>query len=795
MPRTSIKVDLGVWNALRKAYQGECGSSSAQLVSQLNEAYPEERKQKDNGELSDAISDRTLNQFFKDDGKEKKLNGVYLNYLCKHLLKEKNYPDAVDKFSGSDSLKPTLPKFDLEAYLQKYQDHIRKKCGFIRIPDMLLQNQRELQQVYVNARVQEEMPSRRPKSVDQLQAELEGEKLEERPSIDSAALFSKYPHVMIWGATGAGKTTMLKNWLLSHDVSETQVPVFISLVDYIKIAQPDYVGLVRAIQHELRMPGFDESVIADWTKQCLAAGNCFVVFDGLDEIPPHHIGHIYDELTSLATQSPTNHYALSCRLGGTEYPPNGFFEVEIAQWTPAQIEQFAKKWFSSSGHPDYFEGFLQSLEDIPFASEFIHNPLLLTLLCQLYEQGYGIPRNRASLLEDAVDFYLRKWDQFRNIRREAIQDEKLSRQRRRDLFATIATRAMRKGKTFWERWELEEIIKDFIRKIPGVTQETLELDTLQILFEIEAYHGLLSRVAKDSYRFVHHSFQEYFVLQDIIETIGKKPGEIRGLLEKFLLEPDYRNIFLLLAERQRDAEPLLQEIQKYLEGIAGDDERIQEHFKWLDKLTKDAGVGTFAWRSCLFSYDLETPAFLRENFSETSRSRSQKLAARLRKINQLNGTVKKPTKEITLLLRLAVIDKLISDWIKGNIEKLNQVPKFDPVYENYQVNLKERFLELEDLLQGTEFSGMISVFQGLSQSFPAEAATLNIWREWQKSFKSVIQEHFHLGYNHKVEPETAEALNDYIYVANLLTEMLLQDIRCDQQVKEEILDSLFLPTA
>ena len=84
-------------------------------------------------------------------------------------------------------------------------------------------------------------------------------------------------------------------------------------------------------------------------------------------------------------------------------------------------------------------------------------------------------------------------------------------------------------------------------------------------------------------------------------------------------------------------------------------------------------------------------------------------------------------------------------------------------------------------------------FQKLIDTFPTDDSPPNVWQTWQSQFSSMIQEYLQLGYNHDVTPDSVKVINSYIYVAHLLSEILLQDIRCDQQTKQEILDSLFLP--
>lgn len=799
MPRTSVEVEIKVWRALDAAYQRKCGRSSSRLVGQLNESGRFPRRKNKQGEMTDVISDRTINQFFKQDGAIKKLNGVYLNYLCQYLLDEESYPDAKQALGVANTpppqewQQPVRRKLDEQAYLPKYREYIQQKCGSIRVPYAAMQQQRELQNIYVSTNIREEVQSRKPKSLAQLQAELDGKKSSNVPVLSPDALFDTYKRVMIWGATGSGKTTLLKRWMLQSEEVLGRIPVFISLIDYVKQSQAKGIDLSDAIFQEFILKDFDQSTVTYWSEKKLKEGQFFIALDGLDEIPNHCIADIYDELEQLVYEFPDNTYALTCRLGGTEYPPKDFAEFEVEKWTPEQACTFAKKWFVNFERPEYISEFLKALEENPFISEFKQNPLLLTILCQLHEAGYGVPQNRANILEDAVEFYMRKWDELRRITREPILDKKLSRQRRRDLFTIIAASAMTEGKTFWVSWELKYEIESFIQKLPNVTDSSIKIDADKVLTAIEAQHGLLTKVSKDYYAFAHRSFQEYFVFQDMMDTVGQSTKQIDRLLQKHLLDPNYRNSFLLFAERQRDVEPLLRAISRYLTHISKDDKRVQQNFAWLQKRTEEAVVNTSAWRSLLFSYELETLAFSRSDLSAAKRAEAQRLADNLRKFNKEYKRITLTTARIELFLRLAVVDKMVNDRATSQEGKIFEIDKYDLDYKEYRENLKEKFCDLLDLLSDANVTEAEQAFLELIQAFPDDDAPPEIWRSWQQPFTVMIQKYFKLGYSHSVEVKTIETLNDYIYVAHLLSEILLQDIRCDQQTKYDVLDSLFLP--
>ncbi len=794
MARTSVVVDKLIYQKLKLAYERKCGGSPSNLIDALDLNFPKAKG-------GHVVGERTLREFFKEDS-QPKISPVTLNYLCKFLLEIDSYQDALQSLKNLDvstEIQSLVLSDDrLASYLEDYQEYLHRKCGSVRIPYMT--HPRALPEIYVDCQLQEDLQSRRPRSLPELQSELENKKLSRLKSVNIEDIFRQHSRLMIWGTTGSGKTTLLKHCISTRiSISPIQIPVFISLIDYIKLSETRVISLIDAIIQELVSGGFNAPEAVEWSRDRLQQGCFWIALDGLDEIPQARIGKFYDEVEQLVQQFPKNHYILTCRVGGTEHPPRFFIEVEVAKWAEAQIKDFVDKWFTTAETPDLAGEFLHDLQENPLTQQLAVNPLLLTLLCHLYENDYGFPRNQANLLEDAVELYLRKWDEFRRIEREPIYDKKLTRQRRRDLFTRIAAAAMSIGKTAWQRWELEDEIKKFMQNIPGVTDSSLEIDTQTVLFAIEAQHGLLIRTAKDHYEFAHRSFQEYFVVQYLLEEIGNDTQKLDEVLNKHLLDRNYRNILLLLAERQRDAAPMLKHLLAYLQKIVvssiekGKD-RVQEHLQWLQEITEAAKVSTAAWRACLCSYDLETPAFSRHSHTEAVRSEAQQLAAKLRRFNQLQDCLTPPTPRITLVLRLAVIARLVTDRAEGKTEeKLQELEKFDPAYRNYQENLKQYFIELRDLLTKAGVPEMARPLQKLSQAFPSEDAMPKVWEQWLEALNQVTKEYLSLGYAHSIDEEDLQTLNDYIYIADLVADMVLRDIYCKPEVKRQVVESLFLP--
>ena len=92
---------------------------------------------------------------------------------------------------------------------------------------------------------------------------------------------------------------------------------------------------------------FPTSGMADPTtlETLLQGGRVLLLMDGMDEVPNPDITPVVNEIRSFADKYHRNRFVVSCRTAAQRFCLRGFTDVEIAPFTPAQIQTFAQKWF------------------------------------------------------------------------------------------------------------------------------------------------------------------------------------------------------------------------------------------------------------------------------------------------------------------------------------------------------------------------------------------------------------------------------------------------------------------
>jgi predicted NACHT family NTPase len=231
-----------------------------------------------------------------------------------------------------------------------------------------------------------------------------------------------------------------------------------------------------------------------------------ILLDGLDEVRDADNSRVLRQIREFSQDFHQNQFVITCRIAAREYTFEQFTEVEIADFDDKQIADFSGKWFRCKNDPIKAERFLQKLEEDAPIRELATSPLLLTLLCLVFEDSGSFPTNRAELYQNGVDVLLKKWDVKRNIEREQVY-KRLSLKRKEDLLSQIAHTTFEAGNYFFKQGEVERYISQYIQNLPHTSTdpEALELDSVAMLKSIEAQHGLLVERARRIYSFSHLS--------------------------------------------------------------------------------------------------------------------------------------------------------------------------------------------------------------------------------------------------------------------------------------------------
>ncbi len=347
---------------------------------------------------------------------------------------------------------------------EKVKPSTQQRCGTMRVLDMT--QPIGLNDIYTNVNILEKINRYRRLEIEELLQNFDPESddfdrfgLSEitQKRIPGLKAVEHHSKLMILGKPGAGKTTFLKYLAIqciNGEFQANRVPLFITLKEFAETRiQFKLQEFIIQDLKKLSTNFFSEIQIFELLNQ----GKFLILLDGLDEVIKEKNSRVISQIKEFSEQYYNNQFIITCRIAAQEYTFEQFNEVEVADFDAEQISDFVNKWFQAKKDTVKAKHFIEKLRDNSSISELATNPLLLTLLCLVFEERAEFPTNRSELYKEGLDVLLKKWDVKRNIERNQAY-RKLSLQRKEDLLSQIAFSTFEKNQYFFKQKEIEEQI-------------------------------------------------------------------------------------------------------------------------------------------------------------------------------------------------------------------------------------------------------------------------------------------------------------------------------------------------
>jgi predicted NACHT family NTPase len=674
---------------------------------------------------------------------------------------------------------------------RKREDKIQDQCGTLRLLDIA--RPVSVDDLYVDVNILEEITSQRWLDISSLRGVKPGEfdrlglgsvRIEGVSGLKAAERYSK---LMVLGKPGAGKTTFLQYLAVQCNQDHFQaylVPIFVQLKNFAEDALDEgNFSLLDYINQEFDRSGISQTEV----ETLLDHGRLFMLFDGLDEVPETATNEVIKQIRKLSETYYKNHLIVTCRIAAQEYRFRGFTEVEIADFKPAQIETFVKKWFVAVAKNSPELGlkkasvFLEqmALEQNQPIRELVTTPVLLNLTCLVFQAKADFPAKRSDLYKQGLDLLLIRWDEARGIKRDDVY-RNLSLPHKLQLLSQLAAITFEQGHYFFEESTLQNLIADYLRTLPGdrIDGSTLELNSIAVVKAIEAQHGLLVERARQIYSFSHLTFQEYFTARAIVTGIHLSLQQLVG----HLTQTRWREVFLLTAQMLPDADELLQLMKQGVDALVSTGQTFVG--------SNEAVVASTEPYSSTTNLDLGTVAS------------DETLQEFLHWVKQKSLEVKTPYKlgavrafYLTLALppehRLAcdqtlalAIDRTVAGELRGELaldlaltQAINVALALTPELVCDRLNALHLALDLNHLTQLEPISNSLRQLKNQLPNSDQDREGLKQWWQvngqvWVSQLRAVAIEHRNIGHEWHLSEAVQQRLEQYCKANQLLVECL-----------------------
>ena len=345
--------------------------------------------------------------------------------------------------------------------------------------------------------------------------------------------------LVILGGPGSGKTTLLK-YLVGYQAERARkdpdepIPIFIPLS-----ALANFDMKVEQYFAEMLQKMLLDVHFVDVLVRAIDTGTAFVCLDGWDEIPPEKQREMTALINVWASRGESA-WIVSSRFA--EYQSGRFTSKRFSEWEllplrHEQCQRLAQYLFATYPRKGLRDKavlgpleFVDRLEADSKIAAWRENPLLFTLATVTYLRTGMFPSTRVELYEEVVS---------------AILKNRESDPGRRGMTHRVMTAValdlyyQRKGRTF--------TLGDLLGLLQKINKDQYGTWNTEEMTRRLIDCGLLEVVARETYGFLHQTFQEYLAAQHVNSQTDVEARQEINELVNYVDEPFCLQVIVNLA--------------------------------------------------------------------------------------------------------------------------------------------------------------------------------------------------------------------------------------------------------
>ncbi|MGG6292788.1 NACHT C-terminal helical domain 2-containing protein [Leptolyngbya sp. AN02str] len=586
--------------------------------------------------------------------------------------------------------------------------------------------------------------------------------------IPSELAAERFNRLFLYSKPGSGKTTYLQ-WL-AVQCSEGKllpgfVPVFISFKDYAALGRRlTLQSFIERYFETCQLPNHAEAVTT-----LLSEGRILLLLDGLDEVQDAEWTWVLAQLRALVAHYHKCRFVLSCRPPLRIHLP-GFEMVTLATFDIHQIQKFARKWFMMAEGSDRSAQFMERLRRHVAIGELATTPLLLTMLCRVFDADGDFPNSRSALYRRGFDLLLGEWDVYRTVERDTPYQQ-LTVKVKAVLLSVIASTFFKRGLTLFPRRDVEAVIEDFFQH--RLNKDPMEIDATAILQSIERQHGLMVSRASNYYSFSHLTFQEYLTA---VSLVSQRECPI---IYDHVADERWRYVIEVVAELLPEGvvDDFLLNLKKRLDQTLARSPTSQQFVQWLDQYTQS-------------SEDQVRP----EQLYQTTMLRAWYFVSSLEHVGYISSLGRRSQRQLEFPDFDIATSAISSHWLDIHSQfyrmlhaRVSQHDLFFSAMRNAKEALRMvENLRLRNALDEWQFQ--------IEQQLPHHRDQADWWsarhQDWKQRVRQLMQHYFHLKCDWGFTDEDRILLRRYYDATKLLAECINRSPRLSRESFHRIASNL-----
>lgn len=391
-----------------------------------------------------------------------------------------------------------------------------------------------------------------PEGIDRADLERARQAFQQRQAAPVLDLLAGDGHrLMVLGDAGAGKSTLARYVALTLAGDDPDgslralsgwLPVLVELRKFTQRGGGTFLDFLDHLHHK-EGAGLPKQQLEQYLAE---DGRALVIFDGLDEVfDPDIREQTAQEIAWFAERFPRARVIVTSRpLDDQSTVLPGFTRHKLADLDRDQIGAFVTRWYRATYPKDPARAarltgsLLKAVDGSAAVRELAGNPLLLTILA-IMGRRRKLPRDRVSVYRHAVGVLVEQWDRGKQLRPPQGDPALpfLNARDRLQLLRLVARRMQHApgglAGNFISEPELIDEITGYLRsRDNSLTVDRGKYAANAMLRQFHERNFILSQFGDDVYGFVHRSFLEYLVADDICQRFNDE----RSITENELVD-------------------------------------------------------------------------------------------------------------------------------------------------------------------------------------------------------------------------------------------------------------------
>nr|WP_279239750.1 HEAT repeat domain-containing protein [Scytonema sp. UIC 10036] len=366
------------------------------------------------------------------------------------------------------------------------------------------------------------------------------------------------------GLTAKEERESLENNL--KNIEDVTFPLFLKLSELAELTKEVTATVIEAILKLIEGKcGKTLATFKSLLEDKLQTGKCLLLLDALDEVTNEYRNQLSEKLNDFLRNYPCQIICTSRIVGYVGFV-NKAQEIEIVPFSQKKIDEYIETWFKNAAvylNNDSVSAseLIRELRNKPQVRGLAQNPLLLSLICCLYqEKGLTLPVQRWKVYEQAVRYMVGKWSKNRNPELdEAWVDAKT------ELLEEIAYQLSINNQNKFTVRQLRKIIDKYLQR-ENTSTDFEGKNASYLVTELSEQDGILQKFHEDSneYIFLHRTFQEYLTASYLNQC---RDGI--ALTKAHFWNYEWHETISLVAGLMRNPVPLLETITREKDDIFG----------------------------------------------------------------------------------------------------------------------------------------------------------------------------------------------------------------------------------